>query len=289
MIFPITTILLALVVLLVSFTLVAVFGSNNNSSEESVLVKDNTLKYTTETNGRNIKKSFPLTQINNYLKTHNEINIIYDYKLHKENIDKPCSANNLIIKDDKGNELSLRKLASTSIKKYNNICKFLDRIHDKDDLQLDFRLRKYVNQENNLIKIDENLNLLNYLYKNSKDEDIKNNINTTINNLKQSKEKIEDIEKDDQLRKLNEYYINMLIEIVNNYNSLQAHQTNLEEAIQTKNKIINSFELINPIFDTLYTKQENSFDKLEANINSLQELAIESNQLLKQQKQIYKD
>ena len=93
------------------------------------------------------------------------------------------------------------------------------------------------------------------------------------------------IQKDEQLRKLNDYYIKMLIEIIENYEILNKQDNNSIQTTQSKEKIISIFNLINPVFDSLYLKEENVFDNLEAQVNSLQDLANQSNQLLKEIKQ----
>lgn len=142
-----------------------------------------------------------------------------------------------------------------------------------------------MSEYNNLILINQNIENLKQLYNKETDIEIKEKTKETINKLDECKEKINIIQKDEQLRKLNDYYIKMLIEIIENYEILNKQDNNSIQTIQSKEKIISIFNLINPVFDSLYLKEENVFDNLEAQVNSLQDLANQSNQLLKEIKQ----
>lgn len=275
------------VVVFVGLFLVAIaFGNSNPSNQSSILVKDNTLKYERkDKNGKNSKRSFSLKQLNKYLLKHKEIAIIDNLTLTKQYTDRPSNANNLILKNQKGESFSLKELYNEDPHKYNRVCNFLEKIADKDDLELDFRLRRYVNDYNNLTLLEENIIDFKELYKNTSDKDIKDKILKTVDELNECEEKIESIEKDDQLRKLNTYYLKMLKQIVEEYETLKKQDENSKETIQSKEKLIYVFDLINPIFDSLYDKQENNFDKLEAEVSSLQQLSLESKQLLEKIKE----
>lgn len=263
-----------------------IFGNSNTTNNSSILIKDNSLRYEKiDRNGKKNKRSFSLTQLDKYLRKHKEIDIIDNLILYKKDIDKASNANNLHLKDENGKTYSLKDLANQDINKFNEVCGFLEKISDKDDLELDFRLRKYVSEYNNLILINQNIKNLKQLYNKETDIEIKEKTKETINKLDECKEKINIIQKDEQLRKLNDYYIKMLIEIIENYEILNKQDNNSVQTIQSKEKIISIFNLINPVFDSLYLKEENVFDNLEAQVNSLQDLANQSNQLLKEIKQ----
>ena len=77
----------------------------------------------------------------------------------------------------------------------------------------------------------------------------------------------------------------MLKQIVEEYETLKKQDENSTETAQSKEKLIYVFDLINPVFDSLYDKQENNFDKLEAEVSSLQQLSLESKQLLEKIKE----
>lgn len=263
-----------------------IFGNSNTTNNSSILIKDNSLRYEKiDRNGKKSKRNFSLTQLDKYLRKHKEIDIINNLILYKKDIDKASNANNLHLKDENGKTYSLKELANQDINKFNEVCGFLEKISDKDDLELDFRLRRYVSEYNNLILINQNIENLKQLYNKETDIEIKEKTKETINKLDECKEKINIIQKDEQLRKLNDYYIKMLIEIIENYEILNKQDNNSVQTIQSKEKIISIFNLINPVFDSLYLKEENVFDNLEAQVNSLQDLANQSNQLLKEIKQ----
>jgi len=263
-----------------------IFGNSNTTNNSSILIKDNSLRYEKkDRNGKKSKRSFSLTQLDKYLRKHKEIDIIDNLILYKKDNDKASNANNLHLKDENGKTYSLKELANQDINKFNEVCGFLEKISDKDDLELDFRLRRYVSEYNNLILINQNIENLKQLYNKETDIEIKEKTKETINKLDECKEKINIIQKDEQLRKLNDYYIKMLIEIIENYEILNKQDNNSVQTIQSKEKIISIFNLINPVFDSLYLKEENVFDNLEAQVNSLQDLANQSNQLLKEIKQ----
>lgn len=269
-----------------AFMGIIIFGNSNTTNNSSILIKDNSLRYEKiDRNGKKNKRSFSLTQLDKYLRKHKEIDIIDNLILYKKDIDKASNANNLHLKDENGKTYSLKDLANQDINKFNEVCGFLEKISDKDDLELDFRLRKYVSEYNNLILINQNIKNLKQLYNKETDIEIKEKTKETINKLDECKEKINIIQKDEQLRKLNDYYIKMLIEIIENYEILNKQDNNSVQTIQSKEKIISIFNLINPVFDSLYLKEENVFDNLEAQVNSLQDLANQSNQLLKEIKQ----
>ncbi len=263
-----------------------IFGNSNTTNNSSILIKDNSLRYEKiDRNGKKNKRSFSLTQLDKYLRKHKEIDIIDNLILYKKDIDKASNANNLHLKDENGKTYSLKELANQDINKYNEVCGFLEKISDKDDLELDFRLKRYVSEYNNLILINQNIKNLKQLYNKETDIEIKEKTKETINKLDECKEKMNIIQKDEQLRKLNDYYIKMLIEIIENYEILNKQDNNSIQTTQSKEKIISIFNLINPVFDSLYLKEENVFDNLEAQVNSLQDLANQSNQLLKEIKQ----
>ena len=285
-IFILTLLGIAVVVFVGLFLVAIAFGNSNPSNQSSILVKDNTLKYERkDKNGKNNKRSFSLKQLNKYLLKHKEIAIIDNLTLTKQYTDRPSNANNLILRNPKGESFSLKELYNEDPHKYNRVCNFLEKIADKDDLELDFRLRRYVNDYNNLTLLEENIIDFKELYKNTSDKDIKDKILKTVDELSECEEKIESIEKDDQLRKLNNYYLRMLKQIVEEYETLKKQDENSTETAQSKEKLIYVFDLINPVFDSLYDKQENNFDKLEAEVSSLQQLSLESKQLLEKIKE----
>lgn len=278
-------VIIAIVLLMFSFLPAAIFGNVSSEKSSSILIKDNVLRYeVVDAAGKKKKTSFSLTNLNKHLLKHGKLNIINNLTLSKQNPDKASSANNLLVTDINGKTISLKQLANKDIDTYNDVCMFLDMIKDFDDLQLDFRLRRYISKSNNMILAKDNIKQLKQERINCNDADINQQISLTIDKINESLDKSEEINNDDQFRRLNDYYVKMLVNIVDNYNSLDKNEDDKNKLLSTKQNVLESFNLINNAFDSLYNQEENTFDKLESEVISLEKLASDSNNLLEELK-----
>ena len=78
------------------------------------------------------------------------------------------------------------------------------------------------------------------------------------------------------MRKLYDNYMDMLVEILKNYATLEKHEKRPEELNKAKEKLLQTFELINSAFDALISgKEEEKIEELEADTQSLEDIRKE--------------
>ena len=199
-----------------------------------------------------------------------------DLRLYKADPNKKSSAINLMVETSDKRKLSLKDLYFEDADQYNRICAFLDRISDKDEIDLEFRLRKYVAQENILYAGEDAVRTFKELRKEISDKTIKAQIDRTIENIRKTSTCIDQIDRDDQMRKLYDNYMDMLVEILKNYATLEKHEKRPEELNKAKEKLLQTFELINSAFDALISgKEEEKIEELEADAQSLEDIRKE--------------
>ncbi|MBQ6492843.1 MAG: hypothetical protein IJI92_03135 [Erysipelotrichaceae bacterium] len=268
------------IVIILALALVgAIFGLSKSPVRNtgSMVVKDNALKYEyRDENSRKRKKSFSLTNIDRYLNDYKEMYLPDDLRLYKADPNKKSSAINLMVETSDKRKLSLKDLYFEDADQYNRICAFLDRISDKDEIDLEFRLRKYVAQENILYAGEDAVRTFKELRKEISDKTIKAQIDRTIENIRKTSTCIDQIDRDDQMRKLYDNYMDMLVEILKNYATLEKHEKRPEELNKAKEKLLQTFELINSAFDALISgKEEEKIEELEADAQSLEDIRKE--------------
>ena len=268
------------IVIILALALVgAIFGLSKSPVRNtgSMVVKDNALKYEyRDENSRKRKKSFSLTNIDRYLNDYKEMYLPDDLRLYKADPNKKSSAINLMVETSDKRKLSLKDLYFEDADQYNRICAFLDRISDKDEIDLEFRLRKYVAQENILYAGEDAVRTFKELRKEISDKTIKAQIDRTIENIRKTSTCIDQIDRDDQMRKLYDNYMDMLVEILKNYATLEKHEKRPEELNKAKEKLLQTFELINSAFDALISgKEEEKIEELEADTQSLEDIRKE--------------
>lgn len=268
------------IVIILALALVgAIFGLSKSPVRNtgSMVVKDNALKYEyRDENSRKRKKSFSLTNIDRYLNDYKEMYLPDDLRLYKADPNKKSSAINLMVETSDKRKLSLKDLYFEDADQYNRICAFLDRISDKDEIDLEFRLRKYVAQENILYAGEDAVRTFKELRKEISDKTIKAQIDKVVENIRKTSTCIDQIDRDDQMRKLYDNYMDMLVEILKNYATLEKHEKRPEELNKAKEKLLQTFELINSAFDALISgKEEEKIEELEADTQSLEDIRKE--------------
>ena len=251
----------------------------------SALIKDNTLRYEeVSDSGRKEKKTFLLSNINDYLTAHKSIEAIDDIKVYRQDNRKPLNAKTLMVELPDKRKMSFRKLSQEDPELYRRLCRFLERISDKDDIELDFRMRSYVNQENLVEKGKNAKKELRQSIEKTTDLSIRQGVIRIIDNIDKANKYINDVKDPDKLRKLYDNYLKIFRDILLNFNNIETHERNDDDIKNARKQIVDLAEVINQSFDTLY--RENDDSRLEASITNLEKINEESRQLLEQSKEL---
>lgn len=270
-IFKISLVILG--ILIFSMMFFAIKWGNTPVAPKSTLIKDNALRYEVKDGRRKYRKTFDLTNIDNYLMEYNEMIIFDDIRIYKQDKTKKSNALNLMVELPDKRKLSLRDLNNQDSDLYNRIGAFLDDIHNKDSIALSFHLRTYVNEEKIVHDGENTINDLKILKKKIKDSDIDEQIDLTISNIQKTRELIKQVGYSDKLRKLYEHYLSMLVEILDNYEMLERHKADEAQLKEAKDRLLQTFSLINgAITGLLENKEGEEFDELEAESKTAQEM-----------------
>ena len=244
----------------------------------SMVVKDGSMKYEyRDENNRIRKKTVNLSNIDKYLNDYKEMNIIDDLKLYKKDKSKKANVMTMFVEQPDGKVLSLKDLYFEDKNEYNRIGAFLDRIAKKDEIDLEFRLRKYVAVDNIINSGREKILVLKDYKRQIKDKDVVNGISEIINDITDMEDDIAAIEDYDKVRKLYDNYLGMMIGILDNFQNLEKYEKRPEELAKAKQQLLQSFKLIDSAFEALKTgKVEEKFEELEADVTTHEQIVKEA-------------
>ena len=240
-----------------------------SSKSQSILIKDGSLRYEKkDEKGKKKKVNIDIRKIDAYLNEYGELYMVKDTKLHKKDKNAKPNANTLYIQLPDGRDMSLHELNNEDPDFYNEVCAFLDRIKDMDAVELSFRGRRYVNEEDLKIEGKENIAKMKAAAKKIRDPQVKEEINKTVSI-------IEDFEADiygnsDKIRKLYDHYLPMLNEIIENYTVMEGHDESIVDLSGSKKRLIDTLQLIDAAFESFKKGDEtDEFDELEADAADL--------------------
>ncbi len=259
-------------VLALSVFAVAIFGSKNTSSGQSALIKDNTLRYETKgENGRKKKVSIDLRKIDSYLSQYSELYMIRGTKLVKKDKKAKPNANTLFLVKEDGSQISLNELSKADAAFYNEVCGFLDRIKDKDAIDLSFRMRKYAAESDLILSGRETMAKLKLLSRKVKNRKVKEKINETISRIKDAEAGI--IDHSDQLRKLYDHYLPMLVQITDDYITMEGHDQSIVDISSSRQRLLDTFVLIDSVFTSMGSEEEAiGIEELDADVQKVNAL-----------------
>lgn len=270
-IFPIS--MFILLILFISVLIGAIFKVKTTPEvKPSVIYRDNTLKYQVIENKRRRPKTIKIDNIDAYLDKYKTMYIIDNLMLKKKNYNEKSNINNLLIVENDKSE-SLNTINNNNTNKYNRICSFLDSIKSYSVDDLYWRLKSYVSKENLILNGKELSDSLINLNKLVNDKDINDSVNNTLSLIEQMNIKINDVGSKDQIRKVYDHYLPMLIKILDDYIHLGDNELDKTNNDLAKNRLIKTFALINEALNKLSdTDEEGMYDRLEASVNEVEEL-----------------
>ncbi len=259
--------------LAVAMLIMAIFVTKKNPAVPgSMVVKDGSLRYEyIDENGKKRRKTFDLKNIDAFLIERGVMDIVLDAKLSKNDPKEKPNIRNLMIQFPGKEKKSLALLYKEDPNTYNRIAAFLDRISRKDVNDLKEHLARYVHQQDLLDQGDDLSIQLKKRRMETSDIQVKQGIDTVLDRIKELEILILENGNNDKLRKLYSYYVPMLIEIIDNFITIDSHEgTDNREA---KNKLMETFELISSAFEALRDRQkEDEFDQLEATAQTIEQL-----------------
>ncbi|MBR3266475.1 MAG: hypothetical protein IKI61_11030, partial [Erysipelotrichaceae bacterium] len=183
----------------------------------------------------------------------------------------------MFVEQSDGKVLSLKDLYFEDKNEYNRIGAFLDRISKKDEIDLEFRLRKYVAVDNIINSGKEKILVLKNYKRQIKDKNIVEGISEIIDDINDMEDDIAAIEDYDKVRKLYDNYLGMMIGILDNFENLEKYEKRPEELEKAKQQLLQSFKLIDSAFEALKTgKAEEKFEKLEADVTTHEQIVKEA-------------
>ncbi len=243
----------------------ALFMQRNTSfSRRSTLIKDGTLRYeTVDEKGRRKKKNVDLKNIDRFLCDYSELYMVKDTRLYKEDKKARPNVNTLFVVLPDGRKMSLKKLDEEDPELYDQIGAFLDRIEDKDSIDLSFRMRKYAAEEDLILQGREISAKLKDLKRKVRDKEVLEKIDVMRNKLEEREGQI--IDQADKIRKLYDHYLPMLVEITEEYVRMEGHDKKIVDIEPSKKRLLDTFTLIENALDSFGQKEEiEYFDELEA-------------------------
>ena len=263
-------------ILALSVFIAALSSGKKTPSGSSTLVKDGTLRYEgRDEKGRKKKISIDLKKIDKFLSEYSELYLIKDARLFKQDKAARPNANTLFVSLSDGKKMSLNELSRTDPVFYNQICHLLDRIKDKDSIDLSFRMRKYAAEEDLILSSRDSAGKLKELSKKVRDREIKGKINETVDKIKENEERIYDHA--DKLRKLYDHYLPMLRQIVSDYITMEGHDKKLVDLSPSKGRLMDTLSLIGQIFDSFDTSGDpQGLDLLDADVGKVNALLSEN-------------
>ncbi len=259
--------------LAVAMLVMAIFVKKKNPAVPgSMVVKDGSLRYEyIDADGKKRRKTFDLKNIDAFLTERGVMNIVLDAQLSKDDPKEKPNIRNLMIQFTGKEKKSLALLYKEDPNTYNRIAAFLDRISKKDVNDLKEHLTRYVHQQDLLDQGDDLTIQLKKRRMETSDSGVKQGIDTVMDRIKELETLILESGNNDKLRKLYSYYVPMLIEIIDNFITIDSHEgTDNREA---RNKLMETFDLIGSAFEALRDKQkEDEFDQLETTVQTIEQL-----------------
>ncbi|MBR4462078.1 MAG: hypothetical protein IKS51_05835 [Erysipelotrichaceae bacterium] len=270
--FVISIYILAALVLF-GFIMMAITMKKNPAAASSMVVRDNYLKYEyIDKDGKKKKRTFSLVNINKYLETRGQMKLIDGLVLSKDGHDSKASIRNLMVSTEEKKQ-SLATVYNEDPAEYQRIAMFLDHISTHDEIDLDFHLDTYIFRENMAEEGKKLQSSLRSRLKGIEDEEIRNRIIETIQELQKAEGLLDDSGYDDKLRKLYTTYVPMLIGILETYGGLDRNDQDLKRKEKARMELMETFDLILAAFASLNDKkEEEGFDRLEAASDSLEQI-----------------
>lgn len=254
-------------ILALSVFLAAIFmGKKTPSSGGSTLIKDGTLRYDgKDEKGRKKKVTIDISKIDKFLTEYSELYMIKDTRLFKEDKKARANANTLMVMLPDEKKMSLHELSKSDKELYDQICRFLDRIKNKDSIDLSFRMRKYAAEEDLVLSGQQTAEKLKLLARKVKNREVKEKVNDTADRIIRNQEYIYD--NSDKLRKLYDHYLPMLMQIVSDYITMEGHDKKLVDLSSSKGRLMDTLKLIDSVFVS-FEKDEDpeGLDLLDADV-----------------------
>lgn len=263
-----TILVLSLVILgvlgLIVFTGALIMGRNTVVSSRSTLIKDGTIRYEYEDEkGRKKKKNVDLKHIDEFLSQYSELYMIRDTKLYKEDRKAKPNVNTLFVDLGDGRKMSLKKLNNEDPDLYDQIGAFLDRIQDKDVIDLSFRMRKYAAEEDLILQGRDIISQMKAQRKRISDKEVRKQLDDTMEKLAGCEDQI--IDNTDKIRKLYDHYLPMLVQIIEEYIVMESRDRRIVDISSSKKKVLDTLTLIGSALDSFGGKEAvEYFDELEA-------------------------
>ena len=249
----------------------AISGGSKDApvSNRSTLIKDNTLRYEKkDENGRKKKVSFSIANIDEYLSKYSELYVVRNARLYKSDKKAKANANTLMVSLDNGKTMSMRQLNNSDPELYNEICALLDRIKDKDSIDLSFRMRKYAAEEDLILAGRKSAKELKDLSKRIKNKEIRERINTLCGQIYEFEDNV--IDHADRVRKLYDHYLPMLEEIVENYITMEGHDAKIVNISDSRSRLSDTLTLLSGAFASLEKgEQSEDLDQLDADVQKV--------------------
>ena len=263
--------LVILLLLFLAIMVMAVFRVQSTpSSGQSMLLKDNTLRYETrDEKGRKKRVTFSIKNIDVYLDRYGKIRIIDGMELAKKDSANRSNLNNLCVLRN-GKKITLNELNQTEPEEYLRVCRFLESLSSYDTEKLYWHMNTYIAKEELILNADGISQELKILERSVKDEQILEQIDLAREGLEGIKKRIEADGSSDKLRKLFDHYLPMLKSILEEYSRLESKDEERKELNESKNKLMLTFEYVRQAIDSLSeTDSKEDFEKLEAAVNDV--------------------
>lgn len=166
----------------------------------------------------------------------------------------------------------LSELRNSNVQVYDRIASLLLAFSKEKDEVLKEKIPAVKPSSAKLSDAQKYIDKINSLNVKIPNEEITNGLYQTCDLLKQidlvNKEK-----KDDKLTKLYDYYLPILVDVLEKYEELEASPVKGEEFTKTENKLIKTIILINEALKTIYSGlHETDYMNLNADITTLQSL-----------------
>ena len=263
--------LVILLLLFLAIMVMAVFRVQTTpSSGQSMLLKDNTLRYETrDEKGRKKRVTFSIKNIDAYLDRYGKMRIIDGMELAKKDSANRSNLNNLCVLRN-GKKITLNELNQDRPEEYVRVCRFLESLSSYDTEKLYWHMNTYIAKEELILNADGISQELKILERSVKDEQILEQIDLVREGLEGIKKRIEADGSSDKLRKLFDHYLPMLKSILEEYSRLESKDEERKELNESKNKLMLTFEYVRQAIDSLSkTDSKEDFEKLEAAVNDV--------------------
>lgn len=167
----------------------------------------------------------------------------------------------------------LSEIRNSNVKVYDRICSLLLAFSKESEEVLKEKVEiKPVKKVEKLTDAQKYIDKINTLNEKLPNEEITNGLYQTCDLLKQI-DLVNKDNKDDKLNKLYDYYLPILVDVLEKYEELEDSPVRGEEFNKTENKLIKTIILINEALKTIYSGlHEEDYMSLNADITTLQSL-----------------